>query len=59
MIWQPLVQSGATLSALDAAVHTFYELTADEFKEMTAKIAALNAANGRTTAGERSYKSIQ
>lgn len=51
MMWQPLVANGDTMSALDAAVHTFYELTPDEFRAMTAKIAALNTSSGAATVG--------
>ena len=51
LIWQPQGQVGTSLTTLDAAVHTFYELSAQEFADLTAKIAALNAKSGVSMQG--------
>ena len=51
MVWQPMFQVGANLEAMDAAVHTFYELTSGEFTELSQKIAVLNAKSGLSTKG--------
>jgi hypothetical protein len=51
MMWQPLSALPSGISATDAAVHSFYELTADEFKEFIGKLLVLNATSGTSTSG--------
>jgi hypothetical protein len=48
MVWQPLSANG---TAMDSAVHSFYLLSSDEFKDLLQKIAALNVSSGFSSHG--------
>ena len=51
MVWQPLILSVYGISTLDAAVHTFYELSETEFRQMTSALQDVKAKYGAPTAG--------
>ena len=51
MVWQPLVQDSGTISTADTAIHSFYELSASEFDELTRKLSLLNSSSGVSTRG--------
>jgi hypothetical protein len=52
MVWQPLTSvNGKQVSTLDAAVHTFYDLSQTEFSEFSQKLFTLNKDSKVNTQG--------
>ena len=46
LIWQPMIELAQETSTRDAGVHSFYELSQDEFTDLLQKISALNTQAG-------------
>jgi hypothetical protein len=51
MSWQPFVEHGDKLSSVDAALHTFYDLSASDFAALTEELWKLREASGAKIAG--------
>jgi len=49
MIWQPVIEVGGQVVTQDAALHSFYELSVDEMKDLLIALEALKSS-GRTHA---------
>ena len=50
LVWQPVLSVGGQISTLDAAVHSFYELSAEEFAQALADLEKLERESGVQTA---------
>lgn len=52
MIWQPLLKRGEQTFTTDVTLHTFYELTAEDFKKLIQEIKQLKLQASVSTDGE-------
>ena len=50
LVWQPVLTNGNEITTLDTAVHSFYELTAEEFAQALVDLEALERESGVRTA---------
>lgn len=48
LVWQPVRMIDGEVSTVDAALHSFYELSADEFQNLAKDISGLREISGRS-----------
>jgi len=51
MIWQPVFRNANGVLTVDAALHTFYDLTVPEFRQLMSAMVALKQSAGVSTRG--------
>lgn len=49
MVWQPLADDAGETSTFDAAIHTFYDLTTDEFKDLLNSLQQHKSSHTQST----------